>query len=459
MRSRIAALAAAGILTAACGGTDSAATTTEVPETTTGPAPTAATTTTTTTTLPETTTTATTTTLPQEAQDAMLAAQLWKDYDDAWEEGPEAVARFIVENTYPGMPATYEDCLFEFTPGSRNLIPYRDTVTPDEGWEPAGIDLDVEGRTYTIDVTFRDGTGDDVEEETNTVHVTVRNGEAFFFVSCEPKPPPTTTTTIPADALAYRFEEGAAYTHRVTFRNDITEDQTAAGGSVRAGRETWTHEIRFTVTGFSDAGSPRMEMSFDRVVWEMYSAGVHRNAFDTATDDDPDRWYGYHGDLAGDTRNLTVEPEQPRIGGDTSQSFLTLPAAPIAAGDTWEGEWALGDPRLSGTMTITADEVGDDTVRVSFSGTGDGRRVTEDMISVDLIYETEGSVTGTAVIDAATGWIRTMVIDLNAEGTLQATSGGFWNGIRPLAGSRELQVGPVMPVSYLIHIETTTIDG
>jgi len=458
MRRALAILVIIWMLGAGCGG-DQAATTTAPPVITT-----AAPTTTTTTTSPTTTSSTTLappTTLSQEEQDAPLVMTVWEGYTEAWTQGPEAAARYIVAHTYPGMPAVYEGCLDPDKPRyHRAATPDADTIAPDPGWEPSDLGLEVEGRTYTVDVLFRDGLGADTETEISTVHVTIRDGEPYFFMSCAPPPPPPpTTTTIPAGALAYRLETGAEYGHRVTFRSDITEDQSGAGGTTRTGRETWTHEVEFEVTGTNDEGNPRMAMTFARVTWEMFSGGVHRNAFDSAAGGDPEDWYGIQGDLAGDTSTLTVAPQGPRITSNSSQSFLTLPAAPVTAGDTWQGEWALGDPRLSGTMTITAIEVGDDRVRVSFAGTGSGTRVVEDMFLLDIEYTTEAEISGTALIDAGTGWLRSMTMDIRAEGTIEVTSGGLWMGIRPLAGSRELQAGVPMPVTYAIHIETTTTTG
>jgi len=439
MRRILAAVLAITLLGAACGGSQGlGATTTSAPTTTT-------------------TTVATTTTLSQEEQDAALAVALWEGYTDAWAEGPEAAAHYIVDHTYPGMEATYEGCLdADRPPGYKSYIPNPSSIAPDPGWEPSGVDLSVKGRIYTMDVLCRTGVGNDAEEEVKSLHFAVRDGEACLFISCEP--PPAPTTTIAADALAYRLPTGAAYAQRVTFSNYITEDQSPAGGTVRTGTETWTHYVSFEVTGITDQGTPRLTMRFDRVIWEMFSAGVHRNGFDSDVDDS-EWWYAYHGDLVGDSTTLTVDPDGPRIGGETSQSFLTLPAAPVAPGDAWEGEWALGDPRLSGTMTITATEVGDDVVWVSFAGTGSGTRVVDEIVEIDLEYLTEGEITGTAVIDAGTGWIRSMTMDINAEGTIEVTSTGFWHEIRPLAGSNELEVGFPMPVTYVIHIETTTTAG
>jgi hypothetical protein len=68
-------------------------------------------------------------------------------------------------------------------------------------------------------------------------------------------------------------------------------------------------------------------------------------------------------------------------------------------------------------------------------------------------------VTGTARIDPATGWIRSVSIDVEAEGTIAFTGGGFWSGIRPLAGSSQLAEGVPMPTPYDISVETTTIAG
>jgi hypothetical protein len=437
MRRILLAALLLALLGAACGGSPDAGTsTTSAPTSTT------------------TTTMATTTTLSQEEQDAAMGAALWEGYTEAWAEGPEAAARYVVDHTYPGMPATYEGCLEpDRPPGYKSYLADPSTLAPDPGWEPSGIDLNIEGRVYTMEVLRRTGVGADAEEETVTLHFAVLNGAAYLFVSCGPAP--TTTTTIPADALAYRLEVGDTYGHQVTFSNYITEDQTEAGGTVRTGTESWTHYVSFEVTGTNDSGTPRLAMTFDRVIWEMFSAGVHRNGFDSDVDDEG-LWWGYHGDLVGDTTTLTVSSDGPRIDGNTSQSFLTLPAAPVAPGDTWESEWALADPRLSGTMTVTATEVGNEVVRVSFEGTGSGTRTTGEIAEIELEYITEGDITGTAVIDAATGWVRSMTIDIDAEGTIEVTSTGIWFGIRPLAGSAELAVGIPMPVTYVIHIETTT---
>jgi hypothetical protein len=198
-------------------------------------------------------------------------------------------------------------------------------------------------------------------------------------------------------------------------------------------------------------------MAIERVVWEMFSGGVHRNAFDSDIQTDPQRWTGYHGDLVGDTTTLVAHPEGPRIGGETSQSFLTLPVAAVTPGDSWEGTWALGQLDLTGEMQITATEVGDDRVVVEFAGTGSGVRTATDLVKIDIVYTTDAEISGRAVIDAATGWVESMSIDIAATGTIEVTSTGFWNEVRPLAGSAELQVGVPMPVTYQIHIETTTL--
>ncbi len=426
----------------------------------------AVTTTVTSTTAGTTTTTTTTTTmappptLPQLEQDTIMAVAVWEGLSEAWQQGPSPAARYISENSYPGMPAAYEDCLAAERPqGWKEYSPDAGTLMLDPGWGPSGIDIDVEGRIYTIEVTIREGLGTTADWDTKTLHVSILEGEPYFFFSCEPTPPPTTTTTIAADALAYRLAEGATYTHKITYRSDITEDQSPAEGRTRTGRETWTQYRDFEVGASDSDGTATVWMTFSRVAWEMYSAGVHRNQFDTADDDDPDEWYGDQGDLALETLRLAVGPAGPRIDSRSSHSFLVLPAVPVAVGDTWEGRWSLNEPEMTGTMIITATAVDAGEVRVSFEGTGDGTRLVRDMIKADLDYFTEGEISGTAVIDADTGWLRSMTVDIEAAGTIEIASDGFWQAIRPLAGSSELLIGVPMPVTYEIRIETRTIDG
>jgi hypothetical protein len=401
-----------------------------------------------------------TTTLSELQQDAALAVGVWEGLSEAWQQGPIPAARYISEHSYPGTPVAYEDCLEADRPeGWKEYFPHPDTMAPDPGWEMSGVDIDIEGRVYTIDVVIREGLGTSADRETRTLHVAIRDGEAHFFFACEPAPPPTTTTTIADDALAYRLVEGAAYTHKVTYRSDITEDQSPAEGRTRTGRETWTQYRGFEVGASDSDGAATVWMTFSRVAWEMYSAGVHRNAFDTANDDDPDEWYGDQGDLALETFRMTVAPAGPRIDSRSSHSFLVLPTVPVAVGDTWEGRWALNEPEMAGTMTVTATAVDTDEVRVSFEGTGDGTRLVRDMIKADLDYFTEGEISGMAVIDADTGWLRSMTVDIEAAGTIEITSDGFWQDIRPLAGSDQLLIGVPMPVTYTIRIETRTIEG
>ncbi len=73
----------------------------------------------TTTTATTTTTMATTTTLSQLEQDTIMAVSVWEGLSEAWRQGPIPAARYISENSYPGMPAAYEDCLAAERPKSK----------------------------------------------------------------------------------------------------------------------------------------------------------------------------------------------------------------------------------------------------------------------------------------------------------------------------------------------------
>jgi hypothetical protein len=405
------------------------------------------------TTAPSTTTSTSTTstTLSQEQLDASAAASLWDGLDSAWEEGPEAAARYIEDHTYPGFPAAYEDCLVPgVSPGAMSYAAHPETLESDPGWASSEVDVEVLGRIYTIDVDIRSGIG--AEAETRTLHVSILDGEPHFFFRCEPR--------LSDDALAYRFEEGDTFRHEVSYRADITEDQTPVGGRVRTGRETWTQERSFVVEEAEDGGPASIEMTYERVTWEMFTGGVHYNAFDTDRDPE-DRWYGDQGDLALKTRGWKLQPAGPAsINSELFPSFLPLPAEEVGTGSSWEGRWSLGDPRLAGPMTITVTGAGEETVEVAFEGTGSGTRTISDPIKLDLSFDTEATMSGTAVIESGTGWVRSMTVEIDAEGTIEVTSGGFYQNIRPLAPFLdEVPLGSPIPATYEIRMETVTVGG
>jgi len=170
-------------------------------------------------------------------------------------------------------------------------------------------------------------------------------------------------------------------------------------------------------------------------------------------------WYGVQVDLAFDVSDLMVEPEDPRIGARESFSFLNLPATAVVEGDTWDSDWGLNEPALRGSMTVTATSVGDDEIRVSFDGWGEGFHKIDRQFRAAYGLRTAAATSRTAVIDTATGWLRSVVADIAAEGTIEVTTTGFWDGIRPLAGSSERDIGVEMPTTYTIRIEIRAVEG
>ena len=174
---------------------------------------------------------------------------------------------------------------------------------------------------------------------------------------------------------------------------------------------------------------------------------------------DPSEWIGPIGDLVGHETRFKVGAAGTNVGGATSFSFVDTPVRDIAEGDAWTSDWRLGGPALSGSMTVTVTAVNDDQVTVAFEGSGEGTKTYLEAPSARYKLVTAARVTGTAIVDRATGWVRTLHATIEAEGSIEFVNQGYWNGIRPLFSSDSIEVGTEMPTTYEITVEVTTIDG
>jgi len=457
MRKVLAAMMALGLVMAGCGDDDAVS---EPTNSITTLATTVATSTTLTSTTTSTTTTlAPTTTMSQEQQDAAFGAALWDGLTWAWVEGPAAAARYIEANTYPGWPAVYEDCLMADRPaGWRQYVPMPDTIEPDPGWGSSDIAVEVQGRIYTMDVEVWSGVGGEEEQSTNTSHISVLGDDVFFFFVCEP--------ALAEDALAYRLDEGATYTHKVTFRSNITEDQSPAGGRQRTGREDWTIFRTFEVTQAGERDA-RVEMEIDRVIWEIASTvgnHTHGASLDSDVNTDHGEPPGPLADVIGFRATLNLYPDGPGSlpplhRRRTSFSLIDLPVSAVTEGDSWVSDWGLDKPALLGTVTVTVTSIDDEQVWVALEGTGTGSKTYLEVPLARYELVTAASVSGTAVIDRATGWVQSVDVDIEAEGTIEFTTQGVWMGLRPLFSQDDLDIGVEMPTTYTIRIETRTVEG
>ena len=119
-----------------------------------------------------------------------------------------------------------------------------------------------------------------------------------------------------------------------------------------------------------------------------------------------------------------------------------------------------GPSSASGVLITDSLPAGATFVSASNGGdTVNAANIVEWLPALTMAANDTVTYTGTAVIEAGTGWVTSMTMDIAASGTIEVTSTGFWQEIRPLAGSAELNAGVPMPVTYVIHIETTTVDG